>query len=190
MVSHFSRARNEQIYSELGNSAPSERRFLLIQVAKKKIGATIVLDLLDGRYKMPRVLKLICVSAVAVYLIGCAHASNPLVGSWRLVSSGDEVIAADDDAKTTVKILNDTHFAFGIMTPENEVFGGGGRYEYSNGIFTEIVEYHSLPYLVGQRIAFRCELKGDLWYHSGSFGSGGGSIDVNEVWKRIEKRGF
>jgi hypothetical protein len=137
---------------------------------------------------MQRVLKLLFVSAAAVYLIGCAHASNPLIGSWRLVSSGDEVIAVDEGARTTIKMLNDTHFAFGIMTPEKEVWAGGGRYEYSKGIYTEIIEYHSLPYLVGQRIPFRCELKGDLWYHSGRFGSGGGSIEVNEVWKRIEDK--
>jgi hypothetical protein len=135
---------------------------------------------------MLRTLKMLCVLSAAVSLIGCASTSNPLVGSWRLVSTGGEVVATGGDAKATVKILNDTHFAFGVMTPKNEVFGGGGRYEYSKGAYTETVEYHSLPYLIGQRLTFSCELKGDLWHSSGRFNVGGGTIDINEVWQRIK----
>lgn len=134
-----------------------------------------------------KILKLMCVLAAAASLAGCAHTSNSLVGSWRLVpEAGEAALTEEGQTITTIKILNDKHFAFGIMTPDGEVFGGGGRYEYAKGTYTEIPEYHSLPYLVGRRITFRCELKGDLWYHSGSFDSGGRLIEVKEVWKRIE----
>jgi len=134
-----------------------------------------------------KILKLVCVLAATISLMGCAHTSNPLVGSWRLVPSGGEPITEDGDAEATIKILNDNHFAFGIMTPEGECFGGGGRYEYAEGSYTEMPEYHSLPSLIGQRLTFRCELKGDLWYHSGSFDSEGRKIEVREVWKRIKE---
>jgi hypothetical protein len=50
-------------------------------------------------------------------------------------------------------------------------------------------EYHSYPFFIGQRLTFRCELKGDLWFHSGSFEVAGSPVNVNEVWKRIEDEG-
>ena len=138
---------------------------------------------------MPRIPRLICALAAVAVFAGCAGTGNPLVGSWRLVSSGDEAAAPGAEAKATIKILNDSHFAFGAMTPAGAVYGGGGRYEYSNGIYTEMPEYHSYRSFIGRQLSFRCELKGDLWYHSGSFEVAGRPVNVKEVWKRIEGEG-
>lgn len=134
---------------------------------------------------MLRVSRLVVVSIAAACLAGCVATTNPLVGSWRLVSSGGEPVSSSVGAPPPVKILSDARFAFGTMHSGGEVWAGGGRYEYANGAYTEIVEYHSLPYLVGRRVTFQCELEGDLWYHSGGADAEGNSLNVNEVWQRI-----
>jgi hypothetical protein len=151
-----------------------------------KIGITMVGNSPCGRYTMMRSVKLACVAAAVVCLIGCAHTSNPLVGSWRLVSSDGQAVEAKSADRAPVKILNDTHFAFGFMTAQGTVYGGGGRYELSGDTFTEIATYHSYPDLIGRRLAFRCELEGDRWHHSGSFTVGANSFSVDEVWERIK----
>jgi hypothetical protein len=139
---------------------------------------------------MLRMMKLMCVSAAVIGLISCAHTSNPLVGSWRLVSRGGEPYDVQGDAEAPVKILNDARFAFGGMKSDGTVFSGGGRYEFRDSTYTEMVEYHWIPFLVGRRLTFRCLLKGDRWYHSGSFDIDGRYFNVDEVWRKIDVGSF
>ena len=88
--------------------------------------------------------------------------------------------------KARVKILTDTHFAFGQQVDDSdEVTAGGGRYTLEGNTYTEIIEYHtSVP--VGIRIPFECRIEGDTWYHTGYIGSGQYQLKLEEVWRRLK----
>ena len=115
--------------------------------------------------------------------------SNPLIGTWEMISQ--KIISADTTVDRTatlgrrIKILNDTHFAFGWMVnvddDDEEVYGGGGRYTYDGDHYTEHIEFHSSTPLIGQSIAFEARIEDDLWYHRGRIGES----MLEEVWRRV-----
>ena len=115
--------------------------------------------------------------------------SNPLIGTWEMISQ--KVISPDTTVDRTgtlgrrIKILNDTHFAFGWMvsedTDDEEVYGGGGRYTFEGDQYIEHIEFHSSVPLIGQSIAFDVRLDDDLWYHTGRVGDS----MLEEVWRRV-----
>jgi hypothetical protein len=124
----------------------------------------------------------------ALGVMGCGTASNRLVGSWRLVPEESDVPETAGQLNMPVKILNDTHFAFGFMTPDGGVYAGGGSYTYHDSTYAETIEYHSDPFLVGRVLEFKCILKGDTWYHTGSFDIEGRPYVINEVWQRMSEK--
>lgn len=79
---------------------------------------------------MPRLSRLVVVPIAAASLAGCVATTNPLVGSWRPVLSGGQPVPSAGGGPPPGKILNDTRFAFGTMNPGDDVWAGGGRYEY------------------------------------------------------------
>ncbi len=87
---------------------------------------------------------------------------------------------------TTVKVLNETHCAFGQTRAAGDIFAGGGRYEAEDGLYRETVTYHTMPELVGVTIPFRFRIEGDLWYHEGEVSAGGRRFHINEVWRRVD----
>lgn len=114
--------------------------------------------------------------------------TNQLEGTWRMVSQElvypDTVINRSDAWGPGYKILNSTHFAWGRATASgDDVVAGGGRYEYDpeTGTYTEIIEYHSTPELVGLAIEFEAKVDGDTWYHIGHIGD----YRLEEVWHRV-----
>jgi len=127
--------------------------------------------------------------AGAVVAAGCATAPNPLMGSWVVESYTGERPApnapAPDPAQRAVKILTRDRFAFGDQQG-TEMFAGGGRYEWEEGVYRETVEYHWMPDLVGKTLEFDCRLDGDLWYHTGTFRFGGRDLVIREVWRRLD----
>lgn len=114
---------------------------------------------------------------------GCATTRCPLRGTWEMVNP-------TPDTTTTlpppVKILTDTHFAFGSAGRAGDVFSGGGTYEYRDGIYTEHIQYHSIGFLIGRSLRFDVRIEGDLWHHAGVFDIEGRRFTVDEVWKRVE----
>jgi hypothetical protein len=137
------------------------------------------------RYLFPGLMILLL-----VLCLGCASRTYDLVGAWEMVSSnGEPPPAAGERASpdnVMTKILTDGHFAFGGTTPGGGVWAGGGRYLFDGETYTEIIEYHSLPELVGLSLEFQCRLEDDLWYHSGRFQVDGQWIRIDEIWRRIE----
>lgn len=143
-----------------------------------------------------RVVALVGVLAVAAFVIcGCAAGSKQLVGAWQLVeprmdapdadSSSGEPAGEVADAYVLVKILTDSYFSFGCLSPLELVYGGGGRYTYDGrGHYSEYIRYHSFPYLIGTRVDFTCRLVGDLWYHDGAYTLHGETHEIHEVWRR------
>jgi hypothetical protein len=131
---------------------------------------------------------------VAVLLLtgalGCGHPSGKLVGTWKMVfpsnvSPGDPE-EKEASGKVPVKILSETHFAFGSTAPDGFMYAGGGRYTLEGDTYTEIVAYHFNPNLVGEALSFTCRLEGDRWYHSGIFEVDGEHFHIEEIWQRIE----
>jgi hypothetical protein len=120
---------------------------------------------------------------IVVVAGGCAHSPHPLVGTWQMIKYQGG--PAHDPPNT--KILNETHFAFGHLTRDGGVFAGGGRFEAEDGIYKELIEYHSIPELVGLTIKFQYHLEDDLWYHKGEFDVGDRHYHIDEVWQRVEE---
>ncbi len=124
----------------------------------------------------------------------CTQAqSNPLVGTWEMVSQRniypDTTIDRGRYLGPSYKILNDTHFAFGRQTiingiVDDDVYAGGGRYSFDgDSTYIEYVEYHESAPTVGLTIEFTAKLVGDtLWYHTGQIGS----MRLEEVWRRVD----
>jgi hypothetical protein len=87
----------------------------------------------------------------------------------------------------SIKLVSDTHFAFGSPTARGGIFAGVGTYALSDSSYTEFIQYHTMPWLVGQKLEFKYLIEDGKWYHSGSFDIDGHQFTVNEVWQRIKK---
>jgi hypothetical protein len=139
---------------------------------------------------MTRYLCFAIVLLLAASMQGCCPAKYRLMGTWEMVSPTvavpDTSGGGHEGRGGAIKVLNKTHFAFGIWTPDGHVFAGGGRYKYDGGKYTEIIEYHFIPTLVGKSLEFHCILKGDKWYHFGTYEVDGQRSEMNEVWRRVE----
>jgi hypothetical protein len=139
---------------------------------------------------MTRYVNFVIVLLLVATVQGCCPARYRLMGTWEMVFP---VVAAPDSSGSgheskggALKILNKTHFAFGIWTPDGRVLAGGGRYKYDGKTYTEMIEYHFIPALVGKSLEFQCALKGDKWYHFGTYEVDGQRSQMNEVWRRVE----
>ena len=113
---------------------------------------------------------------------GCGG-SKSVIGTWEMISPAPD----DPSATPSVKIISDTHFAFGTLGDKGKIFAGGGTYTYSDSTYTEFIQYHTINFLVGQRMAFKCLMEDDKWYHTGAFDINGRKFTVNEVWQRVKE---
>lgn len=114
-------------------------------------------------------------------LAGCATHHHACEGSWRLV----ELHGQPQDGKT-VKIVTPTRFAFGVGIPQdNRVWAAGGRVQVTPETYTEIIEYHSNPEMVGQVLDCTYSIEDGLWHHQGELEIDGRRIVIDEVWERL-----
>jgi hypothetical protein len=120
--------------------------------------------------------------SILLISIGCGG-SKSVKGTWELISPAPE----DPLMRKSVKILSDTHFAFGTLGEKGGIFAGGGTYTFGDSTYTEFIQYHAISFLVGQRMEFKCILDDDRWYHSGVFDIDGRKFTVNEVWRRVDE---
>jgi len=114
-------------------------------------------------------------------LVGCAGSGPDLVGSWRLVESGP----GRPPAEEAVKILNDTHFAFG-SDQSGGVFAGGGLWRLEGETYLEEVQWHSRGDLVGETIRFGCRVVDGRWHHTADFEVNDRRYHIEEIWERID----
>ena len=123
--------------------------------------------------------------------------SAVLWGTWERISfaytSPASTTAGDASLWKEIKIFTPTHFMWIANTGDNTGFvsAGGGRYTYEDGIFTEILEYHSAPELIGAHLPFEMRVEGDTMYFSGTFPGKellGVEHDTHleEKWRRVE----
>lgn len=125
----------------------------------------------------------ILLAAILTLAIGCAGGSKSVKGTWEMVYPESEGGSA---AKKNIKLVSDTHFAFGTPTAGGGIFAGGGTWAISDTTYTELIQYHTLPWLVGQKLEFKYLIEDGRWYHSGTFDIDGHKFTVNEVWQRID----
>ena len=127
-----------------------------------------------------------------LFLLSAAYAqlpANVLEGTWEMVSQKlvypDSTVDRTAQTPYTLKILNSTHWAFGRHLQDGEeVFAGGGWYEFDGDTYTEHIIYHSGG-LAGQSVPFDARVEGDTWHHSGDLGD----FIIEEVWRRVGKGG-
>lgn len=132
--------------------------------------------------------RLTSVLVIGIATVGCTVASsNDLRGTWELVSfvytTGDSATRGDTTQMRSLKVLNDTHFAWLTVTPDGVEFvgSGSGTYEVRDGTYTEVSQYSSDADHVGQTYRFTYRIAGDRWYHTGVVNG----VRIEETWHRI-----
>lgn len=131
-----------------------------------------------------KITSMIVLAALLTLAIGCSGGSKSVKGTWEMVYPESE---GGPTAPKNIKLVSDTHFAFGLPTSGGGIFAGGGTWAISDTTYTELIQYHTLPWLVGQRLEFKYLIEDDKWYHSGTFDIEGHKFTVNEVWQRTEE---
>ena len=109
-----------------------------------------------------------------------------LAGVWRI--TGRMVDGKLNEMKRgdrkTLKLLSGTRFQWMAINPATkEFFGtGGGTYTFSNGKYTENIEFFSRDSTrIGASFTFDGSLKGEVWNHSGKSSKG---EPLNELWTK------
>ncbi|MDK1286595.1 hypothetical protein [Pseudoalteromonas umbrosa] len=126
-------------------------------------------------------LTLLCAFACPLAL------SNPLMGTWEFVSgeyaTKDGRVKASAPQVTSTKIINNTHFSY-ITSSDNKFhYAGGGTYQLKDNYFIETVTLGNVESLIGRKMAFTYEVKGDLWHHK--LVEDGKFVEY-EIWKRVK----
>jgi hypothetical protein len=105
--------------------------------------------------------------------------SNPIVGTWKLVSGTlitktDTTVTDYLDGKSSIKVINDTHFAFMVhdLTGGKDstsvlYSSGGGKYDLINDKYTEHLEYCSAREWEGHDFSFTVTVRNDTLIQEG-----------------------
>lgn len=86
--------------------------------------------------------------------------------------------------RKTLKLLSGTRFQWMAINPATkEFFGtGGGTYTFTNGKYTEHIEFFSRDSTrVGASLTFDGNVKDEVWNHSGKSSKGD---PLNELWTK------
>ena len=114
------------------------------------------------------------------------NASDALSGNWKIIGREQDsnIIPIKPGARKTIKILSGTRFQWiAINSETGDFFGtGGGNYSFSNGTYTENIEFFSRDSSrVGASLSFNAEIKNGDWHHSGLSSKGD---KIYEIWSR------
>ncbi len=123
---------------------------------------------------------LLTLSIILTLLPACASTRGALDGAWECIQP-----APRTPDQREIKVIADGHFAFGVPSSGPGLTAGGGTCAYDGHRYTETVEYHWVPALVGRTIVFDCTLKDGLWTHKAVFEAGGQRFNIDEVWRRV-----
>jgi ribosome biogenesis GTPase / thiamine phosphate phosphatase len=116
-------------------------------------------------------------------LVSCTgKTSNPspfkITGTWKLIKGtliekSDTTVTDYTKNISFIKIINDTHFAFlqhDLKKGEDSdsvYVSGGGRYSFSDSLYTEHLEYCSARIWEGNDFMFKVSIKGDTLIQTG-----------------------
>ena len=114
------------------------------------------------------------------------EASDALSGNWKITGREQDakIVPMKPGARKTIKILSGTRFQWiAINSETGDFFGtGGGIYSFSNGKYTENIEFFSRDSSrVGASLSFNAEIKSGDWHHSGLSSKGD---KIYEIWSR------
>lgn len=109
-----------------------------------------------------------------------------LAGNWRITGrlNNGQMQQMQRSARKTLKILSGTRFQWMAINPETkEFFGtGGGTYTFSNGKYTERIEFFSRDSSrVGATLTFDGSVSNNVWTHKGTSSAG---APLHEEWTR------
>jgi hypothetical protein len=103
----------------------------------------------------------------------------PIVGTWKLISgtlitSKDTTVTDYLKGKSSIKVINDTHFAFMVhdltngKDSTNSLYAsGGGKYDLVNDNYTEHLEYCSAREWEGHDFSFKITIRNDTLIQEG-----------------------
>jgi hypothetical protein len=111
---------------------------------------------------------------------------SALAGHWLITGrmNNGNMQTITPGARRTIKLLTGTRFQWiAINIETKEFFGtGGGTYTFSNGKYTENIEFFSRDSTrVGASLSFDGKLEGNNWHHSGLSSRG---EPIHEVWTK------
>ena len=109
-----------------------------------------------------------------------------LAGVWRITGRmvDGKVNQMQRGDRKTLKLLSATRFQWMAINPATkEFFGtGGGTYTFTNGKYTENIEFFSRDSTrVGASLTFDGNVKDEVWNHSGKSSKGD---PLNELWTK------
>lgn len=124
----------------------------------------------------------------------------PIMGTWRLISGttiqqGDTTYTDYTKGQETIKIINDTHFAFlthdlnhGKDSTATFV-AGGGRFTLKDNHYTEHLEYCNYREWEGNTFEFEVQLHGDTLIQTGKEKVEGLGVDriIMETYLKLGK---
>jgi hypothetical protein len=115
--------------------------------------------------------------------------SNPLVGTWKLVSGkygGQQSRLAE--AATTLRHMTPTHYTWLTYDNNGEVTRiGGGPYVFNGKVLETTLEYgvgSDIKARRGKPQTYQCRVEGKKLYQTGALSTG---LTVEEVWELVEK---
>lgn len=131
-----------------------------------------------------------------MYLMGCHDTPQPtqeasaraeslpsLVGAWEYVTS--EVVLPDTvitvgttDDRVGLYLYSESHWAFVGSSPDGGelLHAGRGTYTVDGNRYTEFIQYHTMPEMIGTSVDFEFEIDGDTLKKVGYF----------PVWEKIK----
>lgn len=109
-----------------------------------------------------------------------------LAGVWRITGRmvDGKINPMQRRDRKTLKLLSGTRFQWMAINPATkEFFGtGGGTYTFTNGKYTENIEFFSRDSSrVGASLTFDGNVKDGVWNHSGKSSKGD---PINELWTK------
>ena len=110
-----------------------------------------------------------------------------LAGLWKITArqqEGKMVPIHQAGTRKTVKILTSSRFQWAAIDPGTKQFmgTGGGTYTFSNGKYTENIEFFSRDSSrVGSALSFDGKVENGDWHHRGASSKG---YPIYEVWSR------
>ena len=111
---------------------------------------------------------------------------DKLAGVWRITGRmvDGKINPMQRGDRKTLKLLSGTRFQWMAINPATkEFFGtGGGTYTFTNGKYTENIEFFSRDSSrVGASLTFDGAVKDGVWNHSGKSSKGD---PINELWTK------